>query len=58
MGSYGKLATRALETEMPVMIKVYNSTRQSPDWVFLVFVFLSSEFIFLYHHSVCVNRLW
>lgn len=48
MGSYGKLATRALETEMPVMIKVYNNTGQSPDWVFW---FLSSSFLNL---SFCI----
>lgn len=32
MGSFGKLATRALETDMPVMVQVF---RLEPNWVLL-----------------------
>jgi hypothetical protein len=53
MGSFGKLATRALETDMPVMVQVF---RLEPNWVLLyLFEYICFQLQFAYGFVYCIG---
>lgn len=52
MGSFGKLATRALETDMPVMVQVF---RLEPSWVlFYLFEYICFQLQFATGFVYCI----